>query len=132
MARLDHSPELLFTLRNVDHLDLISQAVTAENLDHALSGEASENLLAGDLGEVFGIELESSSPAPPSSERPSTAKPHRAKTKKQAVKTRRSTELTPIQYDESRPRSSGSKPVQATAKTSRNIKPGGSKSREPE
>ena len=32
-ARLDASPELLFTLRDVDHLELIRQAAAAENLD---------------------------------------------------------------------------------------------------
>ena len=32
-ARLDAAPELLFTLRDVDHLDLIGQAVAAENLE---------------------------------------------------------------------------------------------------
>ena len=32
-ARLDAVPELLFTLRDVDHLDLIGQAVAAENLE---------------------------------------------------------------------------------------------------
>jgi uncharacterized Zn finger protein len=123
-ARLDHSPEMLFTLRNVDHLDLIDQAVTAENLDRALGGEASETLRAGDLSEMFGIELESNAAAPPMSERPASAKPHRAKTKKQAAKTRRSADLTPIKHDESRTRSSGSKPVKVTAKTSLNIKQG--------
>ncbi len=63
-ARLDHSPELLFALRNVDHLELIGQAVTAENLDRALAGDAAEALSANDLGEMFGIELESSAAEP--------------------------------------------------------------------
>lgn len=63
-ARLDADPELLFTLRDVDHLDLIGQAVASENLDKAL-GLGKEGALAGnDLGELFGIELEQESPAP--------------------------------------------------------------------
>ena len=38
-ARLDAAPELLFTLRDVDHLDLIGQAVAAENLESALTAD---------------------------------------------------------------------------------------------
>jgi uncharacterized Zn finger protein len=38
-ARLDAAPELLFTLRGVDHLELISQAVAAENLEQALGSQ---------------------------------------------------------------------------------------------
>jgi len=57
-ARLDADPKLLFTLRNVDHLDLIGSATTAENLDRSLQS-APGQVLAGDLGEIFGIELDS-------------------------------------------------------------------------
>lgn len=63
-AQLDHSPELLFTLRNVDHLELIGQAVAAENVDRAFSGESEEALPVGDLSEMFGIELESTGANP--------------------------------------------------------------------
>jgi len=57
-ARLDTLPELLFTLRNVDHRVLIRQAAAGENLDRAL-GAGRENGLAGtDLGELFGIDIE--------------------------------------------------------------------------
>ncbi|MBS0260487.1 MAG: SWIM zinc finger family protein [Planctomycetes bacterium] len=57
-ARLDTAPEMLFTLRGVDHLELISQAASTENIDQSLGG-AGENALAGsDLGELFGIELD--------------------------------------------------------------------------
>lgn len=58
-ARLDHQPELLFTLRGVDHLELISQAMAQENLDSALGGNRADSLDGSDLGELFGIELES-------------------------------------------------------------------------
>jgi uncharacterized Zn finger protein len=57
-ARLDSSPELLFTLRNVDHLELVSQAVAAENLDRTLAATQSDALAGGDLGEIFGIEID--------------------------------------------------------------------------
>ena len=56
--RLDSSPELLFQLRGVDHLELVGQAVTAENLDRSLSNGESNQLAGSDLGELFGIELD--------------------------------------------------------------------------
>jgi uncharacterized Zn finger protein len=62
-ARIDHQPELLFTLRNVDHADLIAQAV-----DLASNRKASgRKVLADDLlGDVFGIEIGDASPKRPS------------------------------------------------------------------
>ncbi len=57
-ARLDASPELLFTLRAVDHLELISQAVAAENLDRTLAAGQNGALAGSDLGELFGIEID--------------------------------------------------------------------------
>lgn len=62
-ARLDTVPELLFTLRNVDHLELISQAVAAENLDQTLSSGQNTALAGSDLGELFGIDLDAGSDA---------------------------------------------------------------------
>jgi uncharacterized Zn finger protein len=56
-VRLDDSPELLFALRNVDHAELITQAVAAENLEQSLASGASD-LAGSDLGELFGIELD--------------------------------------------------------------------------
>jgi uncharacterized Zn finger protein len=56
-AHLDNDPELLFTLRNVDHLELIGAAASAENLDRSLKATGTEEL-AGDLGEIFGINLD--------------------------------------------------------------------------
>ena len=57
-ARLDHSPELLFTLRDVDHLELIGQAVASGNLDQALGAGQASSLSGSDLGELFGIEID--------------------------------------------------------------------------
>jgi uncharacterized Zn finger protein len=59
-TRLDTAPELLFTLRNVDHLELIDQAVAAENLEATLTAGQKGALAESDLGELFGIELDSS------------------------------------------------------------------------
>ena len=63
-VRLDAAPELLFTLRAVDHLELIGQAVAAENLDRTLGVGQENALAAGDLGELFGIELDAPAALP--------------------------------------------------------------------
>ncbi|MCA9225120.1 MAG: SWIM zinc finger family protein [Planctomycetales bacterium] len=60
-ARLDHAPELLFVLRNVDPTELVGEAVTAKNLDTAF-GESDASLAGEDLGAMFGIELDAGSP----------------------------------------------------------------------
>ncbi len=44
---------------NVDHLELISQAVAAENLEATLTAGQNGALADSDLGELFGIELDS-------------------------------------------------------------------------
>jgi uncharacterized Zn finger protein len=61
-ARLDEQPELLFTLRNVDHVDLLAASVktTAPS-----SRTDARELSASDLGSVFGIELEAVSEGAP-------------------------------------------------------------------
>ena len=55
-ARLDHQPELLFLLRNVDHEELI----TAElDIQSATSKKGKRRRLAGtDLSDVFGVDME--------------------------------------------------------------------------
>ena len=76
-ARLDHQPELLFKLRAVDHGELIAADVEAV-VSAATTSGASKRLAAGDLGDVFGIELAGGD-----------AEPARAKTaKKKVVKKR--------------------------------------------
>ncbi len=59
-ARLDDEPQLLFLLRNVDHNELVSQAVSGDNLTGAF-GEPGEALAGEDLGAMFGIDLDSAS-----------------------------------------------------------------------
>lgn len=55
-ARLDHQPELLFLLRNVDHEELIS---TELDIQAAASGSGRRRRLSGaDLGDVFGLDME--------------------------------------------------------------------------
>ena len=55
-ARLDHQPELLFTLRKVDQQDLIAKA--GSGLSKKRKGPAGAKALASDdLSEMFGIEM---------------------------------------------------------------------------
>jgi uncharacterized Zn finger protein len=61
-ARLDEQPELLFRLRAVDHAELIQHAVSQENLSAATDAEGSDDLVAEDLGSLFGIDLETNDP----------------------------------------------------------------------
>jgi uncharacterized Zn finger protein len=65
-ARLDQQPELLFLLRDVDHQELVTQAVAEGNLDRELAGRGERTLEGEDLGAMFGIELDTTSSAPSS------------------------------------------------------------------
>lgn len=65
-ARLDEHPELLFLLRKVDHLELISQAGDVTSLTQR-KGEA-KTIAADALSDVFGIDFE----APPAAEAATT------------------------------------------------------------
>jgi uncharacterized Zn finger protein len=58
--RLDSSPELLFLLRAVDHAELIEQAIPAATPKARRGAPA---IAAGDLGSIFGIEIDDA-PAP--------------------------------------------------------------------
>jgi len=61
-ARLDHQPELLFTLRKVDQQDLIAKA--GSDISTARKGPAGAKVLeTDDLSSMFGIEI---APAIPS------------------------------------------------------------------
>ncbi len=53
-SRLDTSPELLFVLRGVDHLELIEQAIPTA----PLGASAAPTLAPDDLGAIFDIELD--------------------------------------------------------------------------
>jgi uncharacterized Zn finger protein len=55
-TRLDHQPELLFLLRNVDHEELISAEL---DMQTATAGKGKRRRLAeADLSDVFGVEME--------------------------------------------------------------------------
>lgn len=83
--RLDSSPKLLFTLRCVDHTELIEQAIPAAPLE-GKSGAPS--IATDDLGAIFGIEI-GDVPVPPAAPKPRKApakKPATAKKKTAAKK----------------------------------------------
>lgn len=64
-VRLDERPELLFTLRGVDHLELMAAAGGAAAQHAAAAGGSDGDGLAADqLADVFGIELAGEVPAP--------------------------------------------------------------------
>jgi uncharacterized Zn finger protein len=107
-ARLDEKPELLFVLRQVDHLELISQAGDIKALT---KGKRAEKTIAADaLSDVFGIELE----AMPGQSAPTTqGKEQKIKPRKKADLTdRRSAEA--VQQSPATPRRRRSKPARSS------------------
>jgi uncharacterized Zn finger protein len=56
-SRLDHQPELLFALRKVDYMELIAQADLSAVKPAA---DKKKTIGAGDLADVFGIEIDNS------------------------------------------------------------------------
>lgn len=84
-ARLDETPELLFTLRGVNHLDLVSNAM-AVGVDHLAPADEKRLLGVADLSSIFGIDM-----APPvaakrrTPKRPVDAPPVKKGTQRKAV-----------------------------------------------
>jgi uncharacterized Zn finger protein len=77
-ARLDDEPHLLFTLRGVDHEQLITEPAIGSNSE-ATDSTKEDTLKSEDLSDIFGIDIQIDSPPP-------TKKPAKAKKKKKAVK----------------------------------------------
>jgi uncharacterized Zn finger protein len=80
-ARLDESPELLFALRSVNHEELITQAASATDLA-GKTASAGPELAESEIGDVFGIELDTQTATPA----PMPAAPAPAKTARKARK----------------------------------------------
>lgn len=80
-ARLDSQPELLFALRGADHNELITEAVAADVTAGDAPVSPEDTVDAGDLADVFGIELvtgdvpEPVAPAAPKAKKKAAAKP---------------------------------------------------------
>jgi uncharacterized Zn finger protein len=74
-ARLDQSPELLFTLRSVNHEELITRAAAVTDLA-GKTPAAGPELAESELGAVFGIELDAGTDgAAPAAATPASTKP---------------------------------------------------------
>jgi uncharacterized Zn finger protein len=58
-ARLDEKPELLFVLRQVDHIELVTQAAAAKSIRKAASRKGGKVLETEALSDIFGLELDS-------------------------------------------------------------------------
>jgi uncharacterized Zn finger protein len=71
-ARLDHRPELLFRLRQVDEADLVAHAGTGAALG-AQAPSSSRVLAEGDLADVFGVEMAAPTVPPAGSSKPPKA-----------------------------------------------------------
>ncbi|MDA1050230.1 MAG: hypothetical protein O3C40_07090 [Planctomycetota bacterium] len=93
-ARLDTSPELLFTLRGVNHEELI--AVDAEAaVSAATTSGKSKRLAASELSDVFGIDLASTDESSTNAAgAPTTKKRKRVATKSSETKKPRSKKVT--------------------------------------
>jgi uncharacterized Zn finger protein len=105
-AMLDQRPELLFALRKVDHLELIAEATVPTIAE---SDATRQTIAAGDLADVFGIEMESTAvvPAPVAPAAAPVLAPKRARGARQAIpevkkgrKTnRRASEAAPVEVE---------------------------------
>ncbi len=80
-ARLDHSPELLFLLRGVDHGELIDTDAEAA-VSAATAGGRSKRLDTADLSSVFGVDIEPTAPT----KRPKKKAVKKTPAKKKSVK----------------------------------------------
>jgi uncharacterized Zn finger protein len=107
-ARLDDKPELLFLLRKVDHLELIAGAVDSAPVAATGKSRGKKTIAAGDLADVFGIEMaEAETPAPAPAPAAPAALPN-AKTAKKTAKPRLVASKTASKQESNR-RSAGSK-----------------------
>jgi len=118
-ARLDEKPELLFVLRQVDHLELIEQAA-GQVLAPAASSDK-KTIAEGDLAEVFGVEIDAAeASAVPPSTAPGAAAKLNAKGTAKAVARRGASH---------RRGEKSAKPLASARRGSRAAKPGRSKTK---
>ncbi|MDP8235073.1 MAG: hypothetical protein P9M08_01690 [Candidatus Erginobacter occultus] len=99
-ARLDESPELIFLLRGVDHIDLIgSEAELMENVTAGKKGSR-KRIADAELGGVFGIEMAETQEAAPgrSPKRKSRNAPSRSGKSKPTPRRLAATAKTPLTF----------------------------------
>ncbi len=109
-ARLDDKPELLFLLRKVDHLELIAGAVDGATVADAGKSRGKKTIAAGDLADVFGIEMAEAEP--PTEASPAIAKTPAKSRVPTAKRPRRKSRIRPSALEEIRG-SSGSETEKA-------------------
>jgi uncharacterized Zn finger protein len=118
-SRLDHEPELLFVLRQVDHTDLLDQ-VTAGSLV-AKADDGQKTLEDSELAGVFGIELDTTpTPEPP----PARSARRATKTVPAAVATRSPKTTRSASVKGTKRGGSAAKSSKTTAKPKATAKPG--------
>jgi uncharacterized Zn finger protein len=81
-ARLDSRPDLLFTLRGVDHLDLVGKAATGGSLLGTRSKGTRKVIKDASLSALFGIEMDTGMPPQAKAAKLQKRSPSRAKSKK--------------------------------------------------
>lgn len=124
-SRLDEQPELLFTLRGADHLELIASATDAVTGDLTApvvgGGGKTKTLAAGDLTEIFGIEIDGEAvPAAvpkTTAKRPAKKAPVAAKPSKPKTSVRKSPASRPAN------KTAAAKPAPAAQKRKTPVKP---------
>jgi uncharacterized Zn finger protein len=98
-VRLDTAPELLFRLRGVNHEELISMDAAIDNLTEGARSRRRRTLGSEALGNVFDIELEKETAAPPpSKQRKKTAATKFTPTGAALRKLRKQTGLSPEDF----------------------------------
>lgn len=110
-ARLDHAPEMLFVLRDVDHSDLVAQAGSAA-LGEMSAPSTGQVLAADGLSDIFGIELEADAPSPREA---AIAKPKRAGAKPRQSPTRLSSSNKQAATRTRRAKTKATPPVQGSS-----------------
>lgn len=112
-ARLDHQPELLFTLRKVDQQDLIAKA--GSDISKTRKGPASAKVLeSDDLSGMFGIEIAPTTPSKRAAAGKITTKPSTGASSKKPSKRRTLAGLAKLRKPA--PKRSARKPLLISAK----------------
>ena len=128
-ARLDRQPEMLFALRQVNHLDLIAQAGDVSTLTQG--SQKAKVIAAGDLADVFGIELSPTAPTasaaeaknPPGkvTDKATRIKPPKGKTGKSAIGKKRSEPVIPTRNGQAK-KTPVQRPAKAQARAKTKVK----------
>lgn len=117
-ARLDETPELLFTLRGADHRELVSQASAVDTLTAGTGKDAAPTLADDEVSNVFGIELE----APAGEQVEAADKPAKKAGKKGATGKPRKRKTEPAAKLETKARAAGKKKPVGAKRVSRKPK----------